>query len=47
MLKNDDMSVLYHTGKAKVVADSLSRVSMGIVSHVEEAKRNLAKDVLS
>ena len=39
------MSVLYHPGKANVVADSVIRLSMGSVSHVEEAKRNLVKDV--
>ncbi|KAH0709324.1 hypothetical protein KY284_010751 [Solanum tuberosum] len=30
--RNYDMSVLYHPGKANVVADALSRVSMGSVS---------------
>jgi len=44
-LKDYDMSVLYHPGKANVVADALSRVSMGSVSHVEEEKRELARDV--
>ena len=33
------MSVLYHLGKANVVADDLSRMSMGSVSHVEEEKK--------
>ncbi|WMV29842.1 hypothetical protein MTR67_023227 [Solanum verrucosum] len=33
------MSVLYHPGKANVVADALSRVSMGSVSHVDEERR--------
>ena len=35
LLKDYDMSVLYHPGKAHVVADALSRMTMGIVSHVE------------
>ena len=39
------MSVLYHPGKADVVADALSRVTMGCVSHVYEAKKYLLKDV--
>ena len=34
LLKDYDMSVLYHPGKANVVADALSRVSMGNVAHV-------------
>ncbi|WMV37363.1 hypothetical protein MTR67_030748, partial [Solanum verrucosum] len=29
LLKNYDLSILYHPGKANVVADSLSRLSMG------------------
>ena len=33
-LKDYDMSVYYHPGKANVVADSLSRLSMGSVDHV-------------
>ena len=39
------MSVLYYSGKANVVADSLSKVSMGSVSHVVEGKKELAHDV--
>ncbi|KAH0661560.1 hypothetical protein KY284_026491 [Solanum tuberosum] len=45
LLKDYDMSVLYHPRKANVVADALSRVSMGSVSHVEEEKKELARDV--
>ncbi|KAH0709204.1 hypothetical protein KY284_010631 [Solanum tuberosum] len=45
LLKDYDMSVLHHPGKANVVADALRRVSMGSVSHVEEEKRELARDV--
>ncbi|WMV07995.1 hypothetical protein MTR67_001380, partial [Solanum verrucosum] len=29
LLKNYDMSILYHPGKANVVVDALSRLSMG------------------
>ena len=39
------MSVLYHPGKANVVVDSLSRMTMITVSHVEEASKDLVKDV--
>ena len=39
------MSILYHLGKANVVADVLRRLSMGTASLVEEEKRELAKDV--
>ncbi|KAH0732763.1 hypothetical protein KY289_003951 [Solanum tuberosum] len=45
LLKDYDMSILYHPCKANVVADALSRLSMGITAHVEEEKRELAKDV--
>ncbi|WMV58673.1 hypothetical protein MTR67_052058 [Solanum verrucosum] len=44
-LKDYDMSVLNHPGKVNVVVDALSRLSMGSVAHVEEEKRELAKDV--
>ncbi|WMV46834.1 hypothetical protein MTR67_040219 [Solanum verrucosum] len=39
------MSILYHPSKANVVADCLSRLSMGSTAHVEEERRELAKDV--
>ena len=47
MLKNYDMSVLYHPGKANVVVNALSRMTMGTVSHVEEGKKDLLKYVHS
>ncbi|WMV41089.1 hypothetical protein MTR67_034474 [Solanum verrucosum] len=34
LLKDYDMSVLYHPGKANVVVDALSRLSMGSVAHI-------------
>ena len=40
-----DMSVHYHPGKANVVTDALSRLSMGSVAHVEEKRKDLVKDV--
>ena len=42
MLKDYNMSVFYHPIKANVVADALT---MGSVSHVEESKKDLFKDV--
>ena len=39
------MSVHYHPGKTNVVADSLRRLSMGSVAHVEEEKNELVKDI--
>ena len=39
------MSILYYTCKANVVIDSLSRLSMGSTTHIEEEKRELDKDV--
>ncbi|WMV41629.1 hypothetical protein MTR67_035014 [Solanum verrucosum] len=45
LLKDDDMSFLYYAGKANVVAESLSRLSIGSTGHVEEEQRELARDV--
>ena len=39
------MSVHYHLGKANVVADALSRLSMDSVAHVEEERKELVNDV--
>ena len=39
------MSVHYHHGKVNVVADVLSRLSMGSVAHVEEERKELVQDV--
>ncbi|KAF3644295.1 hypothetical protein FXO37_21536 [Capsicum annuum] len=45
LLKDYDISVLYHPSNANVVEDALSRVSMGSVLHVEEGKKELAHEV--
>ena len=39
------MSVIYHPDKANAVADALSRMTMGSVSHIDEAKKDLVRDV--
>ena len=39
------MNVHYHPGKANAVAYSLSRMSMGSTSHIEDEKKELVKDV--
>ena len=44
-MKYHKISVLYHPDKANVVEDSLSRSSTKSVSHVEEFKANLVRDV--
>ena len=45
MLKDYDMSILYHLSKDNFVIDSVSRLYMVSTAHVEEEKRELAKDV--
>ena len=44
-MKDYDMSVLYHPEKSNMVADALSRMSMGSVAHVANGKKELVKDV--
>ena len=46
-LKYYNMSVFYNPNKVEVVEDALSRITMDIMSHVEEGKRDLGKDVHS
>ena len=45
MLKDYDINVLYHPDKANIVLDALSCMTMGSVSHIEEGKKNIVKDV--
>ncbi|WMV49806.1 hypothetical protein MTR67_043191 [Solanum verrucosum] len=47
LLKDYDMSVLYHPGKENVVADALSQISMASVAYVENHKNELVHDVHS
>ena len=45
LLKDYDMTLHYHPGKANIVANALSRLSMGSLSHVEEEKKEMVKDI--
>ena len=45
MMNDYDMNVHYHTGKANVVADGLSRMSMGSTTDAQNEKYELVKDV--
>ena len=38
LCKDYDMRVLYNTGKANIVVDALSRMTMGSVSHLDKSK---------
>ena len=44
-MKDYDMNVLYHPGKANIVANDLSKLSIGSVAHVEDSKKKLAQEV--
>ena len=39
------MSFHYHQGKANVVVDSLSKLSMGSTAHIDDGKKKLVKYV--
>ena len=45
LLKDYDCTIHYHPDKANVVADALSRKSMGSLSHVLVYQRPLVKEV--
>ena len=47
ILKDYDITILYHSGKKNVVADALSRKvgSMGCLSHLQASRRPLAREV--
>ena len=45
LLKDYDCQILYHPEKANVVADALSRKSMGSLAHVAEQKKEMVKEL--
>ena len=47
LLKDYDVTILYHQRKANVVADALSRKagSMGSLAHLQASRRPLAREV--
>ena len=45
LLKDYDFQILYHPGKANVVADALSRKSMGSLTHISVHKRSIVKEL--
>src|SRR5215470_12911731 len=45
LLKDYDCTILYHPGKANVVADALSRKSMGSLAHIAPMRRPLVEEI--
>ena len=47
LLKDYDVTILYHPGKANVVADAFSRKagSMGSLAHLQVSRRQLAREI--
>ena len=47
LLKDYDVTILYHPGKANVVVDALSRRagSMGSLAHLQVSRRQLAREI--
>ena len=45
LLKDYDCDILYHPGKANVVADALSRKFSGILTHISVEKRPLIQEL--
>ena len=47
LLKDYDITILYHPGKANVVVDTISRKagSMGSLAHLQVSRRPLAREV--
>ena len=43
LLKDYDCSILYHPGKANMVADALSRKSAGSLAHISTERRPIIK----
>ena len=45
LLKDYDCQILYHPRKANVMADALSRKSMGSLAHIAEQKKEMVKEL--
>ena len=45
LLKDYDCDILYHPGKANMVADALSRKSSGSLAHISVEKRLLIQEL--
>ena len=45
LLKYYDCSIFYHPGKANVVADALSRKSVGSLAHISTERRPIIKEL--
>ena len=45
LLKDYDCSILYHPGKANVVADALSRKSSSSLAHISTERRALVREL--
>ncbi|EOY08454.1 DNA/RNA polymerases superfamily protein [Theobroma cacao] len=47
LLKDYDCTILYHPGKASVVADALGQKSMGSLAHISICRRSLVREIHS
>ena len=45
LLKDYDYTIFYHSGKANVVANALSRKSMGSLVHIAVKRRHLGLEM--
>ena len=45
LLKDYDCSILYHPGKASIVADTLSRKSASSLAHINTERRPIIKEL--